>query len=70
MARSRSLADDESLLGRGILDSLGVVSLANFVETEFELVLSPDELVEEHFESLATLAALVERKCTERARAE
>jgi acyl carrier protein len=56
-----TLRDDEPLLANGILDSLGVVRLAAFIEERFGIVVPDEALVPEHFATLQRVAALVER---------
>jgi acyl carrier protein len=59
-ARSRRLDPDESLLTNGILDSLGVLDVVAFLEAEFRITVSDEDLLPENFESLARLTAFVE----------
>ena len=40
---------DEDLLGSGILDSLGMVKLISFIETEFGYKVEPEEMLIENF---------------------
>jgi acyl carrier protein len=55
-------ADDESFLGSGIIDSLGVMQLVSFIETEFSVKVQDADLVPEHFDSVERVAAFIERK--------
>jgi len=59
---NRTLSDDESLLDSGIIDSLGILDLVTFLESEFHVIVKDDELDTEHFRSIASLAGLVDRK--------
>jgi len=61
-ARARPLRNDEHLLENGLLDSLGVLDLVAYLEREFQMVVSDDELLPEHFESIDRLTTFVERK--------
>lgn len=56
------LDDTTSFLEQGILDSTGVLELVTFVEGRFGIAVSDEELVPQNFDSLAALAAFVERK--------
>lgn len=56
------LDEIESFLGRGILDSTGVLELVTFVEQSFGVSVADDELVPANFDSLEALAAFVRRK--------
>lgn len=64
----RGLPDDfelgleASLLQNGLVDSLGIEELIVSLEGEFGIQLDDDDLVPEHFDSSAGIAALVERK--------
>ena len=62
MARKQQLKDSDALLESGILDSMGVLDLVSFVEQEFSIVVSDDELMPENFETIDRIAAFVERK--------
>ena len=61
-ARGRSLGNDERLLENGLLDSLGVLDLVAYLEGEFQMVVSDDELLPEHFESIDRLTRFVDLK--------
>lgn len=62
IAPNTRLEEVESFLGNGILDSTGVLELVTFVEAKFGVKVHDEELVPENFDSLAALAAFVERK--------
>lgn len=57
-----SLTDDDSLLEKGILDSIQIVKLTTFLEETFGITVGDDELVPENFETIASLARYVESK--------
>ena len=61
-ARNRGVAADDSLLVQGIVDSLGVLEVVTFIETEFQLTITDDELLSDHFESIASMADFVAQK--------
>ena len=56
------LDDDDSLLGTGIIDSMGVMELIVFVESEFGLIVGDEEVTKDNFDSVATIARFVESK--------
>jgi acyl carrier protein len=62
LARKRSVGDQDPLLSRGIVDSLGILDLVGFVEREFGIKVADDELLPEHFESIANIARFVDKK--------
>jgi acyl carrier protein len=61
-ARNRTLEQDERLLENGILDSLGVLDLVAYLEQEFAITVTDDDLVPEHFETLERLTAFVAKR--------
>ena len=61
-ARTRRLDPDESLLTNGILDSLGVLDVVAFLESEFKITVTDEDLLPENFESLGRLTAFVEER--------
>ena len=57
-----ALTDTSSLLDQGVIDSTGVLELLVFLEAEFGVEVNDDELVPEHLDSIAGIAAFVQRK--------
>ncbi len=57
-----SLNPDTSLLQSGIIDSLGMVGLVQFLEETFNIRIDDEDMVPDNFDTLAAMAALVERK--------
>jgi acyl carrier protein len=55
------VGEDESFLASGIIDSLGVMQLVSFLEAEFGLKVPDTDLIPENFDSVARVAAYVER---------
>ncbi len=53
--------DDASFLANGTLDSLGIMQLVAFVESEFGVKIPEADLVPENFDSVARVASYVER---------
>jgi acyl carrier protein len=60
--KARDLGVDDSLLERGLLDSMALVKLIAFLEERFGVELSDEEFDPEHFETLQAIAELIERK--------
>jgi acyl carrier protein len=58
------LANDESLLGAGVIDSTGVLELIGFLEDKFQLQFGDDELVAENFDTIVKISAFVQNKLT------
>ena len=62
LAQRNALGDTDSLVERGVLDSMGVLELVTFVESEFDLVLEDDEVASDNFDSIHSLATFVEAR--------
>jgi acyl carrier protein len=62
LARKNGVNTGDKWLETGLLDSLGILDLVHFVETEFFINVSDDDLSPENFQSLAAVAAFVEGK--------
>ncbi len=60
--QSVPLADADSFIERGIIDSTGVLEIVHFVESRYGIVLSDDELVPENLDSIARIARFVRAK--------
>ena len=58
----RQLADDDSLLNGGLVDSMGVLTLLEFIESEFGVTVADSDLVADNFESIAAMRAFVDGK--------
>jgi acyl carrier protein len=57
------LEDEEaSLTGAGIVDSTGMLEVIAFVERTLGVRVADEELLPENFDSIARIAAFVERK--------
>jgi acyl carrier protein len=59
---ARKLSDEDRLLGNGILDSLAILDVVAFIEKEFSIMISDDELLPENFNSISSMAAFVQSK--------
>lgn len=64
MGQSLALNDDDDLLLSGLVDSLGVVRLVTFIETEFNSVVPPEDVVLENFQTLNAIAEYLHRRQT------
>lgn len=65
-ARERHIAEtiaiDESIFRKGIIDSMGIFELATFLEDRFGLKIGDEEIVAKNFESIQSICSLVSRK--------
>jgi len=62
LARKRRLQDHEDLLESGVVDSTGVLELVNFIEQQFEVAVSDDDLTPDNFRSIERVARYVANK--------
>ena len=56
------LGDDESFLDGRIVDSTGFIELVAFIEQRYGLKVEDDEVTPENLDSIAAIAAFVDRK--------
>ncbi|MDX1688703.1 MAG: acyl carrier protein [Candidatus Promineifilaceae bacterium] len=56
------LDNDESFLEAGVVDSLGVLELVTFVEENFDVQVTDEEIVPDNFDSVDRLADYIGRK--------
>jgi len=61
-ARRRSLGEADPLLESGIIDSLGVLDVVSFLESEFKITINDDDLTPENFQNIAQITAFVQKK--------
>lgn len=59
---TRRINTEESLLGSGLIDSLGVLELVTFLEQEFHISIADEDLLPENFQSVVRLAAFTQSK--------
>jgi acyl carrier protein len=59
------LTDDEELLAKGVIDSLGFVELVEEVQSRYGLAVHDVEITEQNFGSINAIASFVERKHAE-----
>jgi acyl carrier protein len=56
------LGESDSLLRLGIIDSLGVVELVEFLHDTFDITVDDDEITEENLGSLSSIGRFVTQK--------
>ena len=57
-----ALANDDSFLDKGIIDSTGILELVMYLEEEFGLAVADEELLPDNLDSINNLVTFVERK--------
>ncbi len=64
---SSIIKDDTMIFDEGIFDSMGLLGLINFIESEFNVLAEDSDLQEENFGSVERIVAFIERKQTQAA---
>ena len=59
LARKAGFQGDTPLLESGVLDSLGILDVVSFLESEFSILISDEDLVPDNFQTLKTISAFV-----------
>jgi acyl carrier protein len=54
--------DDVSFLGKGFIDSTGVLELVSFIEEAYGISVNDDELIPENLDSLNKISIFIMRK--------
>jgi acyl carrier protein len=62
IADPEDLGDDASLLGRGIVDSTGILEVVAFLESELGVSVADEEMLPSNLDSIDAIAAFVQRK--------
>ena len=57
-----ALGLDDSLLGRGIVDSTGMLEIIMFIEEQLGATVQDEEMVPENLDSVSRIATFVESK--------
>jgi acyl carrier protein len=57
-----ALQDSESMLDKGIIDSVGALEIIQFLEESFKIKVKDDEMLPENLDSVDNVVAFVERK--------
>jgi acyl carrier protein len=57
----RDLQPTDSLLEKGLLDSLSILKIVTFCEETFGIAIPDQEVLPDHFESVRSIGSLVDR---------
>ena len=55
------IRDDDNIIVKGILDSLGIIKVINFLEDRFRLVIRDEDVIPDNFETIEALSSFVAR---------
>jgi len=62
----KDLKEDQSLFETGVLDSMGIIKLTAYIETEFNIKISDQELIPDNFDRLCSIEKLISQKTESR----
>ncbi|HVU02562.1 MAG TPA: acyl carrier protein [Polyangiaceae bacterium] len=62
LPEASTLADGESLVDQGVIDSTGVLEVVDFLEKEFGIAIQDSEMLPENLDSVDRIAAFIARK--------
>jgi acyl carrier protein len=62
LAAERQVGPEDSLLDGGIIDSMGTLEVVQFLEDEFGIQVSDEEMVADHFDSIQSISQYVDSK--------
>lgn len=63
--RSLVLSNSDSFLGRGVIDSMGVLELIAFLQETYGITVEDEELTPDNLDSFDNLTAYIARKLNE-----
>ena len=56
------LSDDDSFLDRGIIDSIGVIELASFIQNNYRIKIGVAEIVPANMDTINNLTSFIVKK--------
>jgi len=59
------IAADDKLLGKGLMDSMQMLQLIQFIEEQFGVAIEDTDLVMDNFETIGRIVTFVQRKKSE-----
>lgn len=62
MARKHKITYEESLLETGIIDSLGVLEIVNYLMDQLKVEVNDEDVTQDNFQNITSIVNLIERK--------
>ena len=59
---TRNRWESRSLLESGLIDSMGVLELVTFLESEFPITIADDEMLPTNLDTIGAIVAFIQRK--------
>jgi len=60
--KADGLAADDSLVGKGVIDSTGVLELVSFIQDRFGIRMEDQEIIPDNLDSIRNLVTFITRK--------
>jgi acyl carrier protein len=57
-----NFSDSDNLLTKGVIDSLRMLDMISFLESQYRLKVDEDDLMPENFESVEAIARFIEQR--------
>ncbi len=59
LAKKKAISNTESLLDSGVVDSMGILEVVTFIESNYSIQLSDEEVMADNFESIQSISDLI-----------
>jgi acyl carrier protein len=56
------LNDEDSILEKGVIDSVGMMELVSYIESTYKIKVDEDDLMPENFDSIAAIEIFITEK--------
>jgi len=63
--KADGLASDDSLVGKGVIDSTGVLELVSFIQQRFGIRMEDQEVIPDNLHSITKLVSFITRKLSQ-----
>jgi acyl carrier protein len=60
--KAEGLSNDDSLVGKGVIDSTGVLELVSFIQQRFGIQMEDHEVIPDNLDSITKLVSFIKRK--------
>ena len=58
---NKNITDSDNIIEEGIIDSLGLMKLINYIEDNFSLKIDDEDLTPDNFESIDIISSFIEK---------
>jgi acyl carrier protein len=62
LAKKRGIRSEDSLMKSGIVDSLAVIEIVDFLMEKYQITIDEDDLTPENFNSIRSITELLRKK--------